>query len=37
MAQKGNSWGDYAVNLLIHGLFRLVLLMPYRVRVPMVG
>lgn len=37
MAQKGAGWGDYIVNLLIHGLFRLVLLMPYRIRVPMVG
>jgi len=37
MAQKGEGWGDYIVNMLIHGLFRLVLLMPYRIRVPLVG
>lgn len=37
MAERGKSWGDYFVNLLIHGMFRMVLLMPYRARVPMVG
>ena len=37
MAEKGKSWGDYIVNLLIRALFGLVLLLPYKIRVPLVG
>ncbi len=37
MAERGKGRGDYIVNLLIHGMFRLLLLLPYRIRVPMVG
>ena len=37
MAERGESWGDYFINLMIHGLFRGILLLPYRIRVPMVG
>jgi len=37
MAEKGKSWGKYTVNLLIRGILRLALLLPYRIRVPMVG
>ncbi|HHI71915.1 MAG TPA: lauroyl acyltransferase [Rhodobacteraceae bacterium] len=37
MAKKGEGWGDYSVNLLARGLFRLALLFPYSIRVPLVG
>lgn len=37
MATKGKSWGDFSVNLLIRGLFGLALLLPYHIRVPLVG
>lgn len=37
MAEKGKTWGDYVVNLLIRSLFGLVLLLPYRLRIPLVG
>lgn len=37
MAEKGKSQSDYFVNLLIRGLFGLALLLPYRLRVPLVG
>lgn len=37
MARKGAGWSDYIVNLLIRGMFRLALLLPYRIRIPLVG
>jgi len=37
MAEKGKGWGKYIVNLLIRGVLRLALLLPYSARVPLVG
>lgn len=37
MAEKGKSWGDYIINLLIRGMLRLALMLPYNLRVPMIG
>ena len=37
MAENGKNWGDYTVNLVIRGLFGTVLILPYRLRVPIVG
>ncbi|MBV1868648.1 MAG: lysophospholipid acyltransferase family protein [Marinosulfonomonas sp.] len=37
MADRAKGSGDYFVNLLIHGFFRLVLLLPYKIRVPFAG
>ncbi len=37
MAEKGKTRSDYIVNLLIRGMFRLVMLFPYRIRVPLIG
>jgi len=37
MAEKGKGWSDYIVNLLIRGILRLALLLPYHIRIPVVG
>ncbi len=37
MAEQGKGWSKYTANLVIRGLLRLALLLPYRLRVPMVG
>ncbi len=37
MAEKGKGWGDYLIDLLIRALFTLLLALPYKWRVPMMG
>lgn len=37
MAGRVKIWGDFAINLLIHGMLRLVKIVPYSIRVPIVG
>ena len=37
MANKGKGWGDYFIDLLIRGLFALLLALPYKWRVPLMG
>ncbi len=37
MAEKGKNWGDYIANLLIRGILRVALLLPYHIRIPLVG
>lgn len=37
MAEKGKSWGDYFIDLLIRALFTLLLALPYKWRVPLMG